>query len=154
MPYDAHMDTVRPWLLVGKLAHTLDYNSLLFNRVHAMLQLAAEVKQPGIAHLYLNVNDREPLAPEILEQGVGFIRSHAAEHKRVLVACGAGMSRAPTFAIAALCVEEDLSLLDAYRVVVSARPIALPHQALWRSLCQWRGEEIAYKEVLRLSAGY
>ena len=144
------MDSVRPWLIVGKLAETLDYTSLLTHRVEAMLQLAAEVKQPGIAHLYLNVDDGEPLPPGALERGVAFVREHLAQHETVLIACGAGMSRAPTFAIAVLCEEEGIGLLEAYAAVVAVRGIARPHQALWKSLCQWRGEDIPYPEVIRV----
>lgn len=144
------MDQVRPWLYVGKLAETLDYTRLLTHHIEAMLQLAAEVKQPGIAQLYLDVDDGEPLPPGALEQGVAFVREHLAQQETVLIACGAGMSRAPTFAIAVLCEEEGIGLLEAYAAVVAARGIAMPHRKLWQSLCAWRGEEIAYEEVTRL----
>ena len=144
------MDSVRPWLYVGKLAETLDYTRLLTHRIDAMLQLAAEVKQPGIAQLYLDVDDGEPLPPGALEQGVAFVREHLAQHGTVLIACGAGMSRAPTFAIAVLCEEEGIGLLQAYTAVVAVRGIARPHQAMWKSLCAWRGEDIPYEEVLRI----
>ncbi|MBB6051187.1 dual specificity protein phosphatase family protein [Armatimonas rosea] len=144
------MDQVRPWLYVGKLAETLDYTRLLTHRIEAMLQLAAEVKQPGIAQLYLNVDDGKPLPPGALEKGVAFVREHLAQHETVLIACGAGMSRAPTFAIAVLCEEEGIGLLEAYAAVVAVRGIAMPHRALWRSLCEWRGEDVPYDEVLRL----
>ena len=144
------MDSVRPWLIAGKYAETLDYTSLLMHRVEAMLQLAAEVKQPGIAQLYLDVDDGEPLPPGALERGVAFVREHLAQHETVLIACGAGMSRAPTYAIAVLCEEEGIGLLQAYSAVVTVRGIARPHQALWKSLCEWRGEDVSYEEVLRV----
>lgn len=144
------MNAVRPWLFVGKYTETQDYTRLLTNRIEAMLQLAGEVKQPGIAHLYLSVNDGEVLPPGALERGVAFVRERLAQHETVLIACGAGMSRAPTFAIAVLCEEEGIGLLEAYAAVVGVRGIALPHRALWRSLCVWRGEDVPYDEVLRL----
>jgi protein-tyrosine phosphatase len=148
--YNRFMDSVRPWLYVGKLAETLDYTRLLTHRIDAMLQLAAEVKQPGIAQLYLDVDDGKPLPPGALEAGVAFVREHLVQNETVLIACGAGMSRAPTFAIAVLCEEEGIGLLQAYAAVVNVRGIARPHQAMWKSLCAWRGEDIAYKEVLQI----
>jgi hypothetical protein len=70
------MDAVRPWLLVGKLAETLNLDLLNYMGVGAMLQLCQEVTQPGIVSRFLPVEDGEPLpCPVLLSDGVRFIRA-------------------------------------------------------------------------------
>lgn len=110
-----------------------------------MLQLAERVKQPGIETLYLPVDDGEPLPIQLLEQGMSFVRAHKAQGRKVLIACGAGISRSVTFGIAALREEEGLSLPDAFRAIHSHHPEAMPHFALWNSLCQYYGEGMSYE---------
>jgi hypothetical protein len=70
---------------------------------------------------------RETLDNELLAQ--------RAAGKTVLVACGAGISRSTSFAIAALKEAESLPLLAAAREVRKLHPDGLPHMALWSSLC-------------------
>jgi protein-tyrosine phosphatase len=71
-----------------------------------------------------------------------FVRVHYAQNKVILIACGAGISRSATFAIAALRQMENLPLLEAWRIVKTAHPEAMPHPALWESLCNYYGEDI------------
>jgi len=145
------LDAVRPWLLVGKLAETLDPPLLREYGVGAMLQFCEAVPQPGIVHRFLDVDDGVSLAPAVLDAGVAFVRGQKAEGRTVLVACARGASRSVTFAVAALREEEGLTTLDALREVVAARRVARPHPALWRSLCERYGEEGAasYAQVLK-----
>jgi protein-tyrosine phosphatase len=75
---------------------------------------------------------------------VDFVRARKAEERKVLVACGAGISRSVSFSIAALKEEEGLSLLDAYAAIRAVHPDALPHPALWESLRQYYGESTTY----------
>jgi hypothetical protein len=145
------MDVVRPWLLVGKLAETLNLDLLHYMGVGAMLQLCQEVTQPGIVSRFLPVEDGEPLPCAVLSDGVRFIREQKAEGRSVLVACGAGVSRSVTFAVAALREEEGISLLDAYREVVAARAEARPHPVLWKSLCDCYGESVPFAEMIKIS---
>jgi hypothetical protein len=71
--------------------------------------------------------------------------------KSVLVACGAGVSRSVTFAVAVLRTEEGLSLLDAYREVAGARAEPRPHPALLKSLCDCYGETASFAEMIKIS---
>jgi len=146
------LDAVRPWLLVGKLAETLDPPLLREYGVGAMLQFCEAVPQPGIVHRFLDVDDGVSLAPAVLDAVVAFVRGQKAEGRTVLVACARGASRwSVTFAVAALHEEERLPLLDALREVIAVRRIARPHPALWRSLCERYGEEgvASYEQVLK-----
>jgi len=144
------MFVIRPWLFVGKFSETRE--AWLFSTYHigAMLQLAEAVEQPGIVSLYLPVEDGEPLPPEVLQQGLHFVQTHKGWGRHVLIACGAGVSRAPAFAIAALKADENLSLLDALREVHAKAPETLPHPALWKSLCQYYGENLTLMQMLEV----
>jgi hypothetical protein len=141
------MFIVRPWLYIGKYRETLDGHLLGANNIGAMLQLADLVDQPGIRSLYLPVDDGLPLPVDLLRQGVDFVRAEKRRGHIVLIACGAGISRSATFAVAALKEEEGLSLLDAYRVVKSRHPGAMPHFALWESLCSYYQEDVPFREL-------
>ncbi len=136
------MRLIRPWLYVGKLTETQNPGWLWARGIGAMLQLAGAVPQPGIESLYVDVEDGESLPPDALQQGMDFVRAQHALGKIVLIACGAGISRSATFAIAALKEIEDLPLLDAWRLVKANHPDALPHPALWESLCHYYDEDI------------
>lgn len=138
------MYAVRPWLHIGKYAETQNKPLLDTYGIGAMLQLADHVPQPGIDALYLPVEDGVTLAPEHLQRGVAFLREHKQANKKLLVACGAGISRSTTFALALLKEEENLALLDAYRAVLKVHPAALPHYKLWDSLCAYYDEPIPF----------
>lgn len=71
----------------------------------------------------------------------------------VLVACGAGISRSTTFAIAALKEAEGVSLLEAARIVRPAHFDGMPHPALWELLCHYYlKERIEHAQVRRALA--
>lgn len=145
------MYPIRPWLYVGRFSETQDDVLLRRREIGAMLQLADSVKQSGIPSLYLPVEDGEPLPADTLRMGVEFVRLEKALGRKVLIACGMGISRAVTFAIAVLVEEEGLGLLDASRQVRAKHPSALPHPALWQSLCEHYRQDVPYVELL---AGY
>lgn len=143
------MISIRPWLLIGKYRETLDHDLLARAQVGALLHLAAPVEPPGITTLHLPVEDGEPLEAPVLRQGVEFVLAQRAAGKKVLVACGAGISRSTSFAIAALKEAEDLSLLAAAREVRRLHPDGLPHIALWSSLCLHYQEPDDYMALIR-----
>lgn len=138
---------VRDWLTIGKYSETLLPDLLKQEKIGAMLQLAAPAQQTGIESLYLMVEDGVSLHPVVLERGIQFVRAHKAEGRRVLVACGAGISRSSTFATAALKEDENLSLFEAFREIHFAHPYAMPHPELWKSLCAYYGENTSFLTV-------
>ncbi|MBI3243547.1 MAG: dual specificity protein phosphatase family protein [Chloroflexi bacterium] len=145
------MFTIRPWLHVGKFVETLDVDLLRTHEIGAMLQLAESVQQIGIAARFVHVEDGEPLPKALLREGVDFVRLQKSLGRKVLVACGAGISRSTTFAIAALKEEEGLSVIEAYRELKAKHPLAQPHPTLWTSLCAFYGEEVSYMTLLQNS---
>lgn len=138
------MNKIRPWLYIGKYRDTTDIALLRSCAVGAMLQLAELVQQPGINSLYLAVDDGEPIPVPLLEQGMAFVRAQKAQGQKVLIACGAGISRSVAFGIAVLKEEEGLSLPDAFCEIYANHPDAMPHMALWESLCGYFGEATPY----------
>ena len=134
-------------LYVGRYRDTVNLTLLRAHNIDAMLQLANRVEQPGIEVLYLDVEDGEPLPTEKLRQGVSFVRDQLAAGRRVLIACGAGISRSVTFTIAVLHEEEGISLLDAYHDIHSIHPDALPHYKLWYSLCEYYDENVPIERL-------
>ena len=143
------MYAIRPWLLVGKLRDTLHADVLRGQGVGAMLQLCRAVPQPGIEALFLDVEDGEALPEGALARGVSFVREQKADGRNVLVACGAGISRSVTFAVASLHEEEGLGLLDTYRQVRLVHTDARPHPVLWRCLCEHCGEDVPFVDLFR-----
>ncbi|MFD3002703.1 dual specificity protein phosphatase family protein [Pontibacter toksunensis] len=143
------MDPVRPWLFVGKFRDTLNYRCLKANNIEAMLQFAELVEYTDIPALHLAVEDGSPLSSADLQHGISFVLQQHQQDKKVLIACGAGISRSVIFAIAALRETEDTALLTAYQEIVHAHIAALPHPVLWKSLCAHYQEEIPYIQVLR-----
>ncbi|TEU14240.1 MAG: hypothetical protein E3J21_16440 [Anaerolineales bacterium] len=134
-------------LYVGRYRDTVNLTLLQAHNIDAMLQLAERIEQPGIEVLYLDVEDGEPLPLEKLRQGVSFVRDQLAAGRRVLIACGAGISRSVTFAIAVLHEEEGISLLDAYYDIHSIHPDALPHYELWYSLREYYHENVPFERL-------
>lgn len=86
--------------------------------------------------LDMPIRDGQPMQPDMLRKGSGFIHRQIQAGDKVLVHCMAGMSRSVTFALAYLIEHEGMSLPDAYALVVKGRPIAEPHPALIQSLVQ------------------
>ena len=147
------MHAIRPWLLVGRYAETLDPERLAAAGVGAMLQLAEAVPQPGVASLYLAVDDGAPIPPAALAEGLAFVRQARESGRAVLVSCGAGTSRSVAFAAAALVEAEGLSVLDAVGAVRARHPTAQPHYELLASLCAYFGEVASTGELVHAWIG-
>ena len=142
------MSRIRPWLWIGAFRDTRDVDQLRANEIGAMLQLAAHEPHAGIETLYLAIDDGLPLEAVTLRRGLDFIAAARARGVRVLVACGAGISRSATFCIGALKEAEGLSLLEGFRAVRSRHHDAFPHPALWVSLTEFFHEPVPFEQVL------
>lgn len=147
------MYAIRPWLLVGTYAETRDAARLAARGVRAMLQLAEAVPQPGVASLYLAVDDGAPIPPLALAEGLAFVRRAREAGDAVLIACGAGVSRSVAFAAAALKEAEGLGVLDAVAAVRARHPAAQPHYRLLASLCAYYDEAASTEDLVRAWTG-
>src|SRR5438874_64636 len=96
------MNQIRPWLYIGKYQETLREDVLLVSGPGAVLQLAEAVSYRTVSALYLPVEDGLPLSDTILRRGVDFVLSQRSAGTTILIACGVGISRSATFAVAAV----------------------------------------------------
>lgn len=141
------MVQIRPWLYIGTYWDTLDRQMLISNGINTMFQLGRPVEQKDIISLYLTVDDGVPIPDNLLQQGVHFIRREKHMGNTVLIACEAGISRSVSFAISVLKEEEELNLLDAFHDIRQRHPSAMPHPALWKSLCTYYDEHIPLRAL-------
>ncbi|MCC6260803.1 MAG: dual specificity protein phosphatase family protein [Anaerolineales bacterium] len=144
------MDEIRPWLFIGSYKDTINYDYLVTNSINAMLLFAEKVEQPNIVSLYLPVKDVTPVSNAHILEGLNFIRKHKRSGSRILVACGAGISRSSAFCAASLKEEENLSLFEAFKQVKKQHPNAFPHELIWNSFCAYYQESVPYLEIMRL----
>jgi hypothetical protein len=146
------MNLIRDWLCIGKYLETLDLDLLRAHGIGAMLQLANPTGQPGIESLSLLVEDGVPLPGHLLVRGVEFVQNQKRLGRKVLVACGAGRSRAVAFVVATLKADEGLALLQALQTVRRHHPETMLHPALWDSLCNLYDEDLPFRSALRAMA--
>jgi protein-tyrosine phosphatase len=146
------MDEIRPWLYIGKYRDTLDKNHLNSKSIKAMLQLADRIEESGINSLFLPVEDMRPTLSAFIKQGVDFILAEKEKGHKVLVACGAGISRSTAFCMAALKEVEGLSLLEAFKEIKRKHPESMPNEPVWESFCKHYHESIPYLDIMRISA--
>lgn len=141
------MFKIRDWLYIGKYSQIRSKENLERNRIGALLNLAEQVGHEGVESLFLKVTDGESVASGIIADGVKFVREQKAAGKRVLVACGAGISRSSMFAMAALMEEEGLDIFAAYREVYQQYRAAQPHHELVMSLAAYHGQKLDLLDV-------
>ena len=138
------MNQIRPWLYIGKYRDTTNLTLLQFHQIGAMLQFAEMVEHPGIVSLFIDQEDGQPTPYRHFHRGLDFIMSNKESGLNILVACGAGISRSATFAIAALSSVEQISLKEAYIEVKRLHPDAMPHPAIWKSLCKYLKDDATF----------
>ena len=152
------MDWVVDGIAIGGMSDAIDHSRLQEAGIEAVLQLyGAERERIGFPFpaevLQLPVMDRGSLPPPLLRQGVEFIRRQRTQERKILVTCGAGISRSPTF-VAAYLHEEGADLLEAYLRIIRVRPQTRPHRALLRSLVeQYQLSNSAEEQLMMLSRG-
>ena len=93
------------------------------------------------------LEDGEPIPSYILTAGVAFIHQSMAAGEKVLVVCGAGISRSSTFVLAYL-VESGYDLREAWRLLRQQHPIASPAPALWESLLTYYDLPYTLRDIL------
>ena len=142
------MHTIRPWLYIGKVRETGDRSIMYAYKVEAILQLAHPAQHPGIESLFVEVDDGVPLPAQALQQGIAFARVQKAAGHKLVIGCGAGISRSVTFTMAVLHEQEGISLLDAYEQIVAVHPDAMPHYILLKSLGEYYNDSSATKALL------
>ncbi|HXE64282.1 MAG TPA: dual specificity protein phosphatase [Bryobacteraceae bacterium] len=103
--------------------------------VDAVLSVSAEAE---VLHelpcLHLMVEDQEPIRQCDLRLALGFLTDRTAVGHRVLVHCGAGVSRSPAIVAAFLSETTGISADEALKIIQGKRGQAAPDPTLWRSI--------------------
>jgi len=134
------MFEIRDWLYIAGFPEASSNKLVRAQGIEAMLQLFEEFKSEAVISHFIPVNDGVPMTNAMIREGVDFIRKqHDAGHK-LLITCGAGISRSVTFSIIALKEIEGLSLSDAYRAIHDVHPKALPDHVHWQAVADYYGE--------------
>ncbi|MFW5748316.1 MAG: dual specificity protein phosphatase family protein [Chloroflexota bacterium] len=146
------MYRISPWLYTGSYDESADPGLLREESIDAVLQVYRPVNHDGIQTHYIASEEGYPLPAPMLVEALAFIDAQHAQGHRVLIACGAGISRSVTFAVAALAHTEGLSLVDAFTRVLKVHPRAMPDEIHWQSLNTYFGESTDYWEMWRTIA--
>jgi protein-tyrosine phosphatase len=135
-PPAGEYDYVAPWLVIGPALPAPAYQELRGLGVTHVIDLRAEgsddpdsMRQLGFQWTRVPVSDRAaPTHEQLLEIMDWLDRESAAQEPALYLHCSAGQGRAPTVAIA-LLMHHGVSLPDAHRRVLAARPSARPTEA-------------------------
>jgi protein-tyrosine phosphatase len=138
------MYKIRDWLYISGYPEASNESVVRKEGIKAMLLLFKDLNYSGIEHLFLPVLDGQPMSPEMITKGVAFVKRHQERGQKVLVACGAGISRSVTMSTAALKEIEGLSLRDAFMDIRKINREALPDHVHWQSLLEYYGGGIDY----------
>ena len=144
------MHRIRPWLYIGSFRDSRNHSLLAVERIGAILHVADTISHPTLEVVCLPIEDGQPVDYAILRQGLDFIHAQREAGQTVLVACGAGISRSTTFALAALKEHEQTTLIETLRSIREPHPEAAPHYALWQSLGAFFDEPISLEGYLKL----
>lgn len=134
------MFKVRDWLYISDYPTAKSAEAVKNAGIQAMLQLFEPIEMPDIEHEFIGVHDVGDVRPEQIEKGVAFIRRQHAKGHRLLIACGAGISRSVMFSIIALKEIEGLAMPDAYRAIRQVHTQAMPDHIHWKNVSDYYGE--------------
>jgi len=136
-------EAIQKQLWLGAAAEARDLSAVLSLGVLAIVDLALEeppIPVPrDILYCRIPLVDGSGNRPEIIRAAVGLTSSFIDSDVPVLIACGAGMSRAPVIAAAALAIVEDISLEEALEDITTG----LPHDV---STSLWAEVKAIYEE--------
>lgn len=141
------MNRIKDWLYVGNYQDSINLSQLNKAGVRVVLQLAQRLPKSDLRHLYLPLEDGQYIPTPKLEEALDFLATQRADGEKVLIACGAGVSRAAVISMAALHEFEGMGFLEAYSLLRQERPIIAPHPILIRSLCLYYADAPPFEEL-------
>ena len=135
--------TPRIWL-GGAPTYQRDYDYLLDKGITAVVNIRAEreddyelYKREGITYLQLKVFDVTIPSPEILDEGVAFIRQQLEDGRIVFIHCAKGRGRSATLLAAYFMLYEGLTFEEAHDKMKTVRPLVKLIGHHKRKLNEW-----------------
>jgi len=141
------MHQIRDWLFITNYALASNMEYIQKEGFDAMLQFYRPIYIPFVQTQFVELTDGKPISQAYIESGIQFIQTHHDAQEKVLVTCGAGISRSVTMTIAALKVIEGGDLESIYRDVRKRHPDAMPDQVHWDSISTYFGENVPFWEM-------
>ncbi|PKN82864.1 MAG: hypothetical protein CVU47_01375 [Chloroflexi bacterium HGW-Chloroflexi-9] len=137
----SRVDQVAPWLFIGPELSATQYADLRARGITHVVDLRLEGSDDpatldlmGLRWRRVPIADREAPTDVQLAELIQWLDREAdhAPDPALYLHCQAGLGRTPTVAVA-LLMQHDLSLQEAHRLVVAARPEAQPtsRQLAW-----------------------
>lgn len=134
------MFQIRDWLCISGYSIASSPKIMKAEGIEAMLQLFEGFEMRGVETHFIPVSDGLPITKAMIQEGTDFIRKQRVEERKLLVTCGAGISRSVTFSIIALKEIEGLSMGEAYRAIRAIHEKALPDHVHWKDVADFYGE--------------
>ena len=96
-------------------------------------------------YLYIPLYDSESQKLEkYLEKSNNFIKEGSTNNNKILIHCGAGMSRSVTICLMYMIMEKNYKFSEAYKIIKEKRKCAVPNSG-FRKLLEQKSYEL-YKE--------
>jgi len=148
----AQVTQVLPFLYVGNQHDAKNLVNLQSCGITRVLNVTAHVpgyhQQEGISYKTLPAADNgQQNISQYFDEALEFIDCARRHSANVLVHCVAGVSRSPTIAIAYIMKYLPMSMLEAYSLVKSRRPIISPNLNFMGQLLEWE------QQCVRLGRG-
>lgn len=141
------MYKIRDWLYISGFPAASSPSMIKKEGIQGMLQLFEAIEMDGVETKHIGLLDGVPIKPQQLQDGIAFIHAQREKNHRLLVTCGAGISRSVTLSIVALKEIEGLSMQEAYSVIHKVHPKAMPDHLHWESVANYYDENNNFWEV-------
>lgn len=148
---DDGLHKVVPGLFIGSQDAASNFNALAEHRITHILNAGGAIgtKLERITYKYLPIYDTPEFdIKSTFKEAIMFLKT-GLQNGSILVHCNAGISRSSTIVIAYIMKEREESLLSAFELVKSARPIAKPNPGFMKQLRIFEKELVDMHNIVR-----